>query len=257
MALAKSQAPGRPLSEVRSEGVRIAEAANASGIDLRLTGGVAVSLRSPSSRCAPLVRRHADIDCVGRTSDRKHFTTLMADLGYQADERFNTVHGATRQYYWDATNGRQVDIFLDRVEMCHVLDLRARLTADPGGVTLALADLLLMKLQIVETNEKDLLDVLALLVDHDFGQDDSGINIGYLGELAGADWGLWRTITTIAERARGFACELRDFEHRDRIRAQVDHFLGALEVVPKSTRWRLRAVVGERRRWYELPEEAH
>jgi hypothetical protein len=28
-----------------------------------------------------------------------------------------------------------------------------------------------------------------------------------------------------------------------------------LDAVPKSRRWRLRAAVGERKTWYELPEE--
>jgi hypothetical protein len=36
---------------------------------------------------------------------------------------------------------------------------------------------------------------------------------------------------------------------------QVRRLLGALEEVPKSSSWKLRARFGERKRWYELPEE--
>jgi hypothetical protein len=28
-----------------------------------------------------------------------------------------------------------------------------------------------------------------------------------------------------------------------------------IEAAPKSRRWRMRAKIGERKRWYELPEE--
>lgn len=254
---ARAGAPLVPLADMAVEATRIATAATAAGIDLRITGGLAISLRAPSARRAPLARRYADIDCVARTRDRRRFGELFGALGYQADERFNAVHGASRQYYWDPVNQRQVDVFLDRVEMCHVLDLRRRLTADPGNLTLPLADLLLMKLQIVETNEKDLLDILALLVDHDFGTDDAGINIDYLANLTSNDWGLWKTTGMIATRAQGFARELPDFEPRERVDAQVEYFLGVLGSAPKSRGWRMRAIVGERRRWYELPEEAH
>jgi hypothetical protein len=31
--------------------------------------------------------------------------------------------------------------------------------------------------------------------------------------------------------------------------------MGRVEAEPKSRGWRLRAKVGERKRWYELPEE--
>ena len=50
-------------------------------------------------------------------------------------------------------NRRRLDVFLDRFEMCHQLDLRDRLGLEPP--TLPLADLLLTKLQVVETTDKD------------------------------------------------------------------------------------------------------
>jgi hypothetical protein len=37
--------------------------------------------------------------------------------------------------------------------------------------------------------------------------------------------------------------------------AQVEALQEAIEAAPKSTRWKLRARVGERVPWYEQPEE--
>jgi hypothetical protein len=38
-------------------------------------------------------------------------------------------------------------------------------------------------------------------------------------------------------------------------RAQVAALRAAIDAAPKSTRWKLRATVGERQQWYVEPEE--
>ena len=141
--------------------------------------------------------------------------------------------------------------------MCHTIDLRSRLPLP--GPTLALADLLLMKLQIVESNEKDLIDILALLVDHELTTADAtGINREYLAGLTAADWGLWRTATMILERADHHAGTLAGFDLRGRVHAQVEQLLLALEEVPKtSAAGSFGEKIGDRVQWYQLPEEAH
>ena len=100
-------------------------------------------------------------------------------------------------------------MFLDRVELCHKIDLRPRLGIP--GPTLPPADLLLMKLQVVETNDKDFRDMCALLCDQPLADhDDHAINVGYLCELAARDWGLWRTVTMVAGRLGEYAPTLGD-----------------------------------------------
>lgn len=237
------------------EGERVAAAAVDAGIRLKLTGGVAVALRCPSARVEPLSRPYADVDMVGPSDEGARIAGLLIDLGYEPDEAFNALHGATRLFFWDRHNERQLDVFLDRVEMCHKIDLRRRLDGDE--LTIPLADVLLMKLQIVETNPKDYLDVIALLTDHVFSTDDTGLNLPYLAGLTGADWGLWRTVTMVAQRTAKTAASLPGFDGGDRVDAQVDTFTRALDEHPKTRGWRLRARVGERKRWYELPEESH
>jgi hypothetical protein len=244
----------RPLAEPVAEANRIAMAAERAGVPLRIAGGVAVALRCPSARSGVLDRTRADIDTASRSGARRDVERLLATLGYQADNVFNSLSGETRLLFWDKAHERQLDVFLDRVQMCHTIELAARLDVD--SATLSLADLLLMKLQVVQTNEKDFIDILALCTDHELTDDDSGINLRYLSALVGADWCLWRTVTEVIEAGIVFARSLslpHDGHPAERLRDMVNAF----ESVPKTRRWRLRARVGERVRWYELPEEAH
>jgi hypothetical protein len=53
---------------------------------------------------------------------------------------------------------------------------------------------------------------------------------------------------------RGFA-EQMQVELPRNVGEQVDILTARLQREPKTTRWKLRARVGERIPWYELPEE--
>jgi hypothetical protein len=228
----------RTLPSVTDEAERVAAAARAAGVTLRVTGGVGVALTCDSASHDLLARHYSDIDVVGHAKERQAIVDLLSSMGYVPDEAFNAVHGARRLFFWDDANKRQFDVFLDKVEMCHVIDLRQRLRGP--GPALTSADLLLMKLQIVESNEKDLRDIVCLLAD-----------------LAANDWGLWRTVTMVAKRADAWATQLPGLASREHVHNQVCRFIKALEDIPKSRAWKLRARVGERKRWYALPEESH
>jgi hypothetical protein len=39
------------------------------------------------------------------------------------------------------------------------------------------------------------------------------------------------------------------------VRSRLDELWSAIEAQPKPLKWKLRAQVGDRMRWYELPEE--
>jgi len=244
-----------PLRDPVAEGARLARAAAQADLALRLTGGVAIAVACPSSRQPPLGRDYGDIDLAGRRSDTKAIVALLTALGYRADVHFNTLQGERRLLFWDTANDRQLDVFLDVFEMCHRIELTDRLAAP--GPTIPLADLLLTKLQIVEANAKDLTDIVTLLVDHDLTDDAAGIELPYIARLCRDDWGLWRTTTMVIERARAHATALASPAQRERAHAQVVALLERLEREPKSRRWRLRARVGDRARWYEQPESAH
>jgi len=244
-----------PLSDPVSEGRRVAETAAERGLPLRVLGGVAVAMLCPSSRRPPLRRQYADIDFATTGPARDGVVEMMEALGYTGDKEFNTLHGHRRLYFWDEKNHRQVDIFVDEANLCHRIDLKRRIEAVP--LTLSLADLAMLKLQVVETNDKDYLDVCAIFADHELSDDDSGVNSAYIAGLAASDWGLWRTLGMVAERSGQFALELANFAAADRVSERLQRLRSELDTVPKSRRWKLRDRVGDRKRWYELPEEAH
>jgi hypothetical protein len=241
-----------PLADVLAEAERVAAAAERSGVTLRLLGGAGICVHSESARRPPLSRRYGDLDFVTSSRQRADVERLFVGLGYAADPRFNTLNGHRRLLYLDAGNARQVDVFIDVMRMCHVIDLRGRLAL--SGPALAPADLLLTKLQIYEINQKDLVDLVALLLDHATAEhDEDAINVGYVGRLTAEDWGLYRTVQLNIARVRGMLPDLAvDTAPAAR---RLDEIWSAIEQAPKSLRWRLRARVGDRIPWYELPEE--
>lgn len=244
-----------PLADPVAEGTRIAEAAAERGLSLRLLGGVAVAILCPSARQPPLRREYKDIDLATDGASKEQVALLVESLGYAPDREFNMLHGHRRLFFWDEVNHRQVDVFVNDANLCHRVELKERLAVRP--LTLSLADLTVLKLQVVETNEKDYLDICALFTDHEPSEDESGINLDYIAGLAASDWGLWRTLGMVAERSERFARELPGFAAGEVVAGRLRGLRAALDTVPKSRGWKLRARVGDRKRWYELPEEVN
>ena len=241
-----------PLADSIEEAGRIAVAARAAGVTVKLLGGAGIHVSSPSAHKPPLRRKYGDLDYAIRKKDRQGVLKLFPALGYEANERFNLMQGDRRLYFYDTENGRQVDIFIDWFKMSHVIDLRGRLDGD--GPCASPSDLLLSKLQIFEVNRKDLVDVTALLLDHPVRPgDDDAFDAGYIARCAAEDWGLYRTLQMNVEKLRHTLDELE--VDRDLVQSRLDEIWAAVERQPKPIKWRLRAQVGDRMAWYELPEE--
>jgi len=242
----------RPLEDTIAEAHRVAEAATSEKLGVKLLGGAGIHLHSPSAARPPLKRKYGDLDYVMPSRDRKRALSFFPALGYEANERFNLMQGDRRLYFYDELNGRQVDVFIDVMRMSHTIDLRGRL--DHAGPCASPSDLLLSKLQIVEVNRKDLVDLTALLLDHEIkaGIEDA-IDPAYVARLAGADWGLYRTLQSNVEKLRTALEELE--VDRGVVARRLDELWGAVDAQPKPLAWRLRAQIGDRKRWYELPEE--
>jgi hypothetical protein len=249
-------AAGPCLEDPLEEAERLIRGGAEAGIALRATGGVGVALICPSARQPPLARSYQDIDFVARSKDARAIGRLMLDTGYTPEEEFNVLHGQRRLFFLDSEHKREADIFLDAIEMCHRLDLRQR--AWVLDRTLAPADLLLSKLQVVNTNEKDYKDAIAVIADHELTADDTGININRLNELCAGDWGWWRTVTMVAEQTHKYALRLTkqpEGAGLAHVPERTRHILAELERAPKSRRWKMRARVGDRVRWHDDPED--
>lgn len=243
------------MSEVPllDEGKRLVEAAAESGLVLRLLGALGIQYRCPGSWgiAGRAKRTTEDIDLVGEGRRWAQLVSLFEGLGYSVDERWAMLHGKDRLVFFHPT-GFRVDVFLDKLNMAHVLELKGRLTIH--AVTVPLADLLLQKLQIVEFTSKDAVDTLVLLREHPLAEDEDGINVPYVASLLARDWGFWHTavknLAHVRDEWLGDPHVLGDGD-REVVGARLEGLLGRVEVEPKSLGWKLRARVGTRVRWYQ------
>ncbi len=242
------------LDDPLAEAIRLVALADANGLAVRLIGGLAIEARVPgwkgSARSAAARR---DIDLATGRRDAPGVARLLGELGYVADRHYNAIYGHKQLYFMDRINARPVDVVIETLEMSHRLQFGPRLTADYP--TLSLADLLLSKLQIVQLNAKDALDASVLLANFPLTETDrEGINVRRLVEVTAKDWGWWRTVTGNLDRLLDPLDERLPPAPHDP-GAQVRAIRSAIDRAPKSGRWRLRARIGERVRWYDEPEE--
>jgi hypothetical protein len=242
------------LEDIVAEGERLLDIAKEQGVPLSLLGGVAVRLNAPDVPRS-LDRQYKDLDFAVPKKGGAATDKLLRAAGYEPHITFNAMHARERALFFDDEHDRQVDVFIGSFRMCHQIELSDRI--QNGEATVPLAELLLTKLQIIEVNEKDIRDMVLLLYGHPIGDnDDDTVDGARIAQLCGSEWGLWRTITANLERCRDHVTDYDlDPADKDRIAGSFDELLGRIEDEPKSRGWKLRAKVGERKRWYELPEE--
>ena len=247
------------MSEIRSdiieEAKRLLELASSEGVPLRILGGVAIHLRAPSPLPPALTRTYADVDFVTAKGASGAVQRMLSAAAYEPHKAFNALHGTERLLFFDNENERQVDVFVGGFSMSHRVPVAERLDLEPA--TLPLAELLVTKLQIAELNEKDVRDALALFHGHPVDEcDGDAINAARVAELCKTDWGLWRTLTGNLAACRDHLprYDLPEDE-KARLHEKMDALLERIEREPKSRAWKLRARIGERKRWYALPEE--
>jgi hypothetical protein len=240
-----------------AEAVDLCTTAAEAGLTIRLAGGLAVQYLTPDF--PPRGGDRQDLDLATRSADRKPLSRFLPDHGYTADQHFNALYGHKQLYFQSARTGRSLDVLVDRLHMCHTVEFADRLGRMP--VTLDIADLLLTKLQIVELNEKDAQDVLYLCSAYPIrdGDEPGTIGLGRILPLVAGDWGWWRTITLnlnrIADLAGGAGKHLVPAGAEHDAVGQLGALGQAIDATPKTLRWKARAKVGERVRWYDEPEE--
>lgn len=225
---------------------------------LRLIGALAFRTHCPRFGYLQkaLGRVFTDIDFASYQRFFKDIQRFFAGLGYQEDKMVSRLFGEHRMLFHDPVYERHIDIFFDQLHFSHTLPLAGRLEAE--GLTLPLAELFLEKAQIVQINEKDVVDTVMLLREHPVGEgDDETINARIITRLTSTDWGLWRTVTgnlaLLRERLPRYA-QLTD-EDRGVVAERIDHLQRRIDDAPKTTRWKIRSAIGERVKWYEDVED--
>ncbi len=249
---------GNTLPDFLAEVDRIMNAATNEGVLLRLIGALAFHKHCPKFAYMQemLGRTISDIDFASYRQESSRINKLFAELGYQSDPRVRALFGSRLIFYDTRNTSRHCDVFLDKLEFCHDVVFQDRLELD--NPTVPLVELLLEKMQIVKLEEKDIIDTIMLLREHQIGgTDDETINADYLARLTSRDWGLWKTLTINLEKVKEKAQTLEKLSEEDK--KDVDSKIVALQTrlnnEPKTRGWKIRAQIGEKRKWYRDVDE--
>ena len=237
----------RFVEEVR----RIVDAAKAREVTLRSLGAAAFMIHCPGhiEIYSATGREISDIDLVGYKRQGSEICKLMSELGYELDRKM-LIH-ENRYFFSDARTRIKADIFLDKLEMCHTIDFSGRLERDYP--TVPLEELLLEKVQIVNIESIDIIDVATLLSDHDAasGKGET-IDKVYVAKLLADDWGFYHTVTANLSKISQSVAQMAAIEtsDKDRIAKNIELIRAEIEAYPKSMAWKLRARVGSKAKWY-------
>jgi hypothetical protein len=255
--VAHEGASGRSQVEqsLAREAVRLLAAAAQRDVPMRLLGGMGIRLRLGERLERCFQRTIDDLDFIAPRRSSHAVEALLAECGWEPERRFNALNGARRLLFHDPESEHKIDVFVEVFEMCHTLPLAERISVHQD--TLPAAELLMTKLQVVSLNPKDRSDLYALLDGCEVAEhDDGAINMNRVAQLTAADWGLHHTFELNFTRLRdGLAESSLAPEQQVRIERRIGVLASAIERTPKSRSWRMRARVGERKRWYEEPEE--
>jgi len=251
--------PGLPRADWVEEAERVIRTAEERKVILRLIGAIAVVMHCPTYRYLhrQLTRDISDIDFVSYGRYVSEVEELFKELGYEEERIVKTLYKG-RLLFNDSTNNRHTDVFFDKLEFCHDIPFKGRLECD--SPTVPLAELLIAKMQIVKLNEKDVIDTVLLLREHNMGEaDKETINAKRIAQLCANDWGLWMTVTTNFGRIRQLLYGYQAVTDEDKkdIAAKINMLLKYIEEEPRSVAWKMRAMIGEKKKWYREVEEVY
>jgi hypothetical protein len=249
------------FSDFAKEIHRIISEADKRKISLRIMGGAAIRMHCPKHE--DLYERlkrtpKHDMDFVTYDKLRPLTKQLFMDLGYEPyiSLMLTGSTGRHRQIFNDKEGNKAIDVFLGKLEMCHVIDFEGRLEVD--SPTVPLAELFLQKLQVVQLNEKDIQDSIILLMEHDIGDSDKEqVNGSYVASTLAKEWGFYYTVTTNIGKVRQFLHDYKVLSDADRsvVTERLDKINKMIEAAPKTMAWKMRARVGPSVKWYNVVEE--
>lgn len=250
---------GPILEDFLDEAMRIGKAADELKLPLRLIGCLAFRLKCPNhvDLHKKMGREVTDIDFISYIKHQRKIINLFRDdLGYHWVAPSFARATNLRDLFIDKERGRKVDVFYDFLDFNHRIEFKKKKRLEADNLTIPLAELFLEKTQIVEINAKDLKDLIVMFLAHDVSEElnDSMVNGPYLADLLSNDWGFYYTVTTNMDKLLGFLSDVEEItnEQREIITARVNKLRAMIEDKPKSRRWKSRAKVGNKKRWFKF-----
>ena len=256
-----------PTEVFVDEGRRIVEEATKKEIPIRLLGGVAIRVHCSEAldfakrlqRLGAGQQEYTDLDYMSYAKYRNKMKDFFREMGYEKRPTTMSSAATQRQIYFHPKGWFTVDVFFDKLLAAnHPLDFRGRLELDSPTITPT--DLLLEKLQIVFPSEKDVKDSVLLMRAHEISEKEekNRINSKSVAEKLASDWGFWYTVTTNLKGLKEHvaALELIDDADKKDIVAKIDSMLTAIDNAPKSSGWKMRSLMGTKKKWYNPVETA-
>ncbi len=227
-------------------------------VPLRLIGAQAFRTHCPKYGYIQdkLGRTFTDFDFVSYPRFVRDVRRILTELGYDEDKQVTQLFGDRRMLFRDPAFDRHTDVFYNVLDFCHPISFVGRLEKDEP--TVPLAELLLEKMQIVQINEKDVIDSIMLLREHPIGDSDAEtINAAVIVGILTKDWGFWRTFTANFKLLDDKLSAYTDLAEEDRavVHGRIKELQERIEAAPKSLAWKARAQIGERVKWYKDVEE--
>ena len=257
-----------PWEELQTEATAIVAAAGTQGITLRVVGSAGIRLHcaAPGPLMDRLNRPAKDIDFIVPQRHRKGMRRLLEDRGYVIDRDLLIAMEGTRYSFEHREHGTEIDVFVERLNFCHTIEVAGRLTTHP--VTIPIEELLLQKVQIVEMTTTDLIDTSVLLATHEVtapgenpaarGRDVAAgevVDATHIARLLARDWGFHHTATRNLERVQGAVAGAAvvdvGTDGTGQVQRGAERLLSAIDAEPKSLAWRMRDKVGERKQWWQ------
>ncbi len=228
------------------------------GAMIRLLGAVAFHIHCPmyGSFQEKAKRHFTDLDFAAYFSHNDQIRRTFKKLGYEEDREVAVVYARQRLVFDHKETSMHVDIFFDKLDFCHPIYWSKRLEMD--SPTIPLAELLLEKMQIIQLNEKDVIDTLMLVREHPLDNSDKEtINARLIAGLCSQDWGLWRTVTMNLRKVSDLSENYAWLKEPDRkvIKDRIQELLEMINHQPKTTAWKMRDVIGDRVKWYNEVHE--
>ncbi len=246
----------RQVQSLLEEADQLLQESERRGVVMRLAGSAGVLRHCQGCREAVIALGREpprDLDFFARARQQRELARMFAEFGYQADPSvaFSQEYGIDRLIFIGHATAAKVDVFLDALRMSHTIEFGARL--ERTAATAQAADLLLAKLQIHEITEKDVKDIAALLASHPLGDGSAdSIDARHVISLMVRDWGLCRTTLDNLAIADTLLSGPGSPGHISAAAtARIRELRERIEAAPKSLRWKARARVGTRVRWYE------
>jgi len=270
-----------PTEVFIKEALSIVEEAERHGLIIRIMGGLAIRIHSEEYEDFAInIRRYGDptkkeqeytdIDFMAYEKQRKKLTKFLIErFGYIKRRATLSTAASIRQIYFHKDGWFYIDVFYDKLMVAnHPIDFRGRLDLD--NPTVPLTELLLEKIQMWEAfGEKDFKDVILLLRAHDISDKDERecINGKYIAKILARDWGFWYTATTNLKRIKRIMSNLDSYYRKMNIAIEkigkedigiiidrIDKLQEMINSEPKTLKWKIRNLIGTRKRWYNHVE---